>query len=220
MEGGKRSGTGEMLRWYLVSLTAASGGAVAAGFAVAQLLRSTRVLCERVVVDTRNVLWLCPDGVAYAIPALASAGAAASVVLAGLAFVIGGRVSESIVRRMSVHVMWLVLVVVVVAVGLAVSAPSADPLYLLLSPLVVLAAALPVVLSKFRRDAVPAVLAVLLAGLAVILLLTWQQMLLLVPIMVLVLGGWALALILQLRVNTRACDGSSLPVRHQAEGEQ
>lgn len=207
-QGGKPArslSTRELIPRYVTALGAASLAAVAGAAATTTVLRAFHAGCTRPDNSgPEGAGWVCPDGIGYAIPALVGGGALAAAVLVLLAIRTGRRTGPDTVRRMSRHAMWLVL--------LLTSLPG------LLWPLLTLSqghaaglfglpaiafVALPPAVAHHRPRALPAVLVGCLLAPAVVLV-SWQELTLLLPFATLLLGAWGLALGLWLWADARA----------------
>ncbi|MGA8113460.1 MAG: hypothetical protein WCA46_07365 [Actinocatenispora sp.] len=203
----RRYSGAQVAQGYLFGLLGALAAAVVGTGTLVTTLRSTRALCASSLTGGTEPYgtWTCPDGLGYLIPAGLVGGAAAMLALTAAAVLIGRHTGPATIRRMSHHVLCLALLIVMpVSVGALVVAMTSGPGRLGGGAAGIVLPAAPLLLSHLAlRSGRRPLLVLLVAALAALVVVppvvvVVLQDALLLPLVTLVSGCWALALGLRL----------------------
>lgn len=189
----RRSGPAELAGYLLAACGVAGGAALVGAYVAVAAARHYGLGCRPAGGDGGR---LCPDGVAYAIPALTVFAAVFLLVVTGATILIGRRVDAVTLARMSRIAMWLVpaatSALALAWLAVALGSGSLGPLWSL--PVVVFTA-LPIATAYLRPRWTAWVLGCCL-GIASVVALLGYWLVLLLPVAVGVVGAWAMALVL------------------------
>jgi hypothetical protein len=210
----------ELMAWYMRTFILAMVAAVVGAASFVAILRQAHAGCHKAAGDVvpGGTQWVCPDGVGYAIPGLFGGVAMVVGVVTLMAILIGRRTDADTIERISKHALWLVFVAVLIPCGvllplLLASPGSGNPAYGLLGLIPTAFAALPLLVARYRPDALPRVLAFCLL-VPVAALILWEQLILLLPLATIFAGGWAIALGMSLWASRLKRPAPSAQVTH------